>query len=81
VNTTVQEDKPDANNGDSAVTDPGKDYAPVDDAAPGGAPGQSGDAGYMGMVRCRTCGMKTPSDGARCERCNTPLGPKQYNGQ
>lgn len=69
----AEENNPDGNDGgpSSPVTDPGKSYPPVDDQQMGGAPGA---ATYdpVGMVRCRSCGMQTPADGARCVRCNTP---------
>ena len=33
---------------------------------------EDGD-GDGAMVRCRSCGMKTPADETRCERCNSPV--------
>jgi hypothetical protein len=75
----AEENNPDGNDG-SSVTDPGKSYAPVDDQVPGGEPGAS-EYDPIGMVRCRSCGMMTPADGTRCDRCNTPVRAKQYNGQ
>jgi hypothetical protein len=61
----MERNKPDAND------DPGKYYPPPDDPAGGGAPGAIKDP--VGMVRCRSCGMHTPADEARCERCNSPV--------
>jgi hypothetical protein len=80
----VEENNPNSNDS-SPLTDPGKSYAPVDDAVTGGSPGGA-EQDPIGMVRCRSCGMQTPANGARCQRCNTPVRAsasttKQYNGQ
>jgi hypothetical protein len=74
VHVTVAENTPDSNN-QSAITDPGKNFPPVDAQQIGGAPGAS-TVDPVGMIRCRSCGMATPANGTRCVRCNTPISGK-----